>query len=69
MTYKRSSVKIPKLSRQAFVWLAEILGTSIRDNETVREMADRMIKEELPGTCKGFKPDVFADAIRQFSEV
>ena len=65
--FSRANIKTPKLSKGQFIWLAEILGSGIRDGETVRQLADRMIRDELPGTNGAFCPDTFQEAVKQFS--
>lgn len=65
--FSRSTVKTPKLSRKAFIWLAEILGSGIRDNESVLKLAERLADKELGSTCRSFCPETFKEAVRQFS--
>lgn len=68
MAFSRSTIVPPKLSRKAFVWLAEIIGSAQRDGIGIAELASRLANVELPPTNPGFRPDQFMEAVREFSK-
>lgn len=63
----RDNIKTPKFSKGQFIWLAEILGSAIRDGESVGHLVTRITDDELPLTNAAYCPETFTRAVRQFA--